>query len=300
MTTGGRRPPLRELLSLFQSTMAREGITTGAGNAAGNTIIDAGLIGIGADSFLTMLMIVYPGDFNLVDSFDITAFNNVTGEITLDHAYKSVAAAIPAGVRYKVVTFRFVPAEVAALVALVTALMADVGDPTGETLPSLATKWGDIARSLDLILGARWDVGGDLGTDILAIITALGALVGVTGIFHEQVDAPINATVVVAEQFIVTLNVADTRYILRDLRIKSADPGAADTITVKLYTFINDGEVNVDSFIITNANFGTHFSLMDMFGVPHVAGDSIRVSLTGTLAGGVVVTGQYSHGKTNV
>ena len=125
-------------------------------------------------------------------------------------------------------------------------------------------------------------------------------IIGATGVFFEQVDAGFSENVAAAEIFIVTLNAANTRYILRDLRIKSADPTAANTITVRLYTLINSFEVNVDSFIITNANFGTYFSLMDMFGVPHVAGDSIRVSVQGSAAGPYVVTGQYSHGKNNV
>ncbi len=121
------RPPIEELLALFRSTVAREGVTTGAGDAAGDSLIDAGLIGVGTDSFVSMLLIVYPADFNNVESFDITAFNNVTGEITLNHAYKEVAAAIPAGVRYVIVTFRFVPAEVAAIAALI-GTAADAGD----------------------------------------------------------------------------------------------------------------------------------------------------------------------------
>lgn len=186
------------------------------------------------------------------------------------------------------------------LTAARAAFIDYIGDPSGHTLTTLAVKWGDIARSLDLILGARWDVGGDLGTDVLTIINSLGALVDATGIFHEQADAGFSESITAAETFIVTLNAANTRYILRDLRVKSADPTAANSITVKLYTLINDGEVNVQSFIITNANFGTHFTLMDMFGVPYVAGDSIRVSLQGSAAGPYTVTGQYSHGKTNV
>lgn len=113
----GDRPPLSEWLSLFRATIAKEGVTTGAGAAAGNSIIDSSLIGIGANSFKSMLMVVYPGDFNLVDSMDITDFNDATGEITLAKAYKEVAGAIPAGVPYKIVTFRFVPAEVAAIEA---------------------------------------------------------------------------------------------------------------------------------------------------------------------------------------
>ena len=137
--------------------------------------------------------------------------------------------------------------------------------------------------------------------DLTVIVLALVAdIVGATGIFHEQEDVGFSLNITAAETFIVTLNAADTRYILRDLRIKSADPTAANTITVKLYTLINSIEVNVDSFIITNANFGIYFTLVDMFGVPHIAGDSIRVSLQGSAAGPYVVAGQFSHAKNNV
>jgi len=244
------RPPLDELLSLLGATLAAEGITTGAGTAAGDNFIDAALKGAGDNSFVSMLAVLYPGQPQNVDSKDITAFDNATGKITLAGAYKGAAEAIPAGVPYKIVTFRFTPAEVAALTALVVALATDIE--------------------------------------------------GVTGIFHEQADAGFTENVAAAEIFIVTLTDADTRYILRDLRIKSADPGLADTITVKLYTLINDIEVNVDSFIITNANFTTYFTLVDMFGSNYIAGDSIRVSLQGSAAGPYVVTGQWSHGKNNV
>ncbi|KKL74332.1 hypothetical protein LCGC14_2065920, partial [marine sediment metagenome] len=250
--TSRKRPPLREELSLFRAVIAREGVTTAAGAAAGTSIIDAGLVGFGATSFFTMLLVLYPGQEQLVDSMDITAFNNVTGEITYSTAYKGVAAAIPAGAPYTIVTFRFVPAEVAALQTDLTALMADVGDasastlgsilgilgdpattllaqiiaiqadigdPTGETLPSLAAKWGDIARSLDLILGARWDAAGDLGGDIAAI---LAALAGAAGIFNEQADVAVTINAINgAETDVFDLNVAATRYIVRNLRLKA-------------------------------------------------------------------------------
>ncbi len=128
--TYGKRPPLDEAKALFESQVSREGITTGAGAGTGDSIIDAGLIGIGTNSFKSMLMVVYPGDFNNVDSMDITAFNNATGEITLAKAYKEVAAAIPAGVPYKIVTFRFVPAEVAAISALIGTTTDAIGTTT--------------------------------------------------------------------------------------------------------------------------------------------------------------------------
>jgi len=58
-----------------------------------------------------------------------------------------------------------------ALKDLIDAVQTDVGDPTGETLASISAKIGDIARSLDVIIGARWDSSGDLGTDIAQILT---------------------------------------------------------------------------------------------------------------------------------
>ena len=244
------RPPLDELLALFRATIAAEGITTGAGTAAGDNFIDAALAGAGDNSFVSMLAILYPGQPLLVDSKDITAFNDATGAVTLASPYKEVAAAIPAGVPYKIVTFRFVPAEVAALAALVNALATDIE--------------------------------------------------GATGIFHEQEGAGFTEEIVADETFIVTLNDDDTRYILRDLRVKCEDPTAANTVTITLYTLIDGEETAVDTFVITNANFGTYFTLVDMFGVPYVAGDSIRVSATGSAAGPYTLDGQYSHGKNNV
>ena len=60
--------------------------------------------------------------------------------------------------------------------AALAAVGTIVGDPTSDTLTSITTKWGNIARSLDLILGARWDSSSDLGTDIANIITAISAI----------------------------------------------------------------------------------------------------------------------------
>jgi hypothetical protein len=62
------------------------------------------------------------------------------------------------------------------LEAALAAIGTVMGNPTSDTLTSLTAKWGDIARSLDLILGARWDAAGDLGTDVGNIITAVAAI----------------------------------------------------------------------------------------------------------------------------
>ena len=134
----GRRPPLDEQKALFEATVAVEGITTAAGDAGGTSFVDAGLIGAGADSFVSMMAVIHPGDPNLVDSRDITTFNNATGEVTIASAFKG--GQVAAGTRYKIVTFRFVPAEIAAL-------QADVGDASASALGSLYGILGNPAQT---------------------------------------------------------------------------------------------------------------------------------------------------------
>lgn len=129
---------------------------------------------------------------------------------------------------------------------------------------------------------------------------ALAALVGATGQFNEQADVPITINAINAsETDVFDLNAATTRYIVRSLRLKAVDPGA-NTITVRLRELINDVSTVVDTFDITTANFGTHHSLMDMFGVPYLTGDDLQVTVRCDAGGPYAVTGEYSHGKTNV
>jgi len=106
----------------YWTTVAAEGATTAPGAGAGTSFIDASLAGAGANSFVAMLAILYPGDPQSVDSKSITAFNTGTGEVTLAGAYKGVAAPIPAGVPYRIVAFRFAAADVAALAIIVDAI----------------------------------------------------------------------------------------------------------------------------------------------------------------------------------
>lgn len=120
----------------------------------------------------------------------------------------------------------------------------------------------------------------------------------ITAIFHEQEDTPVNVNASNAgETTILDLSVAGTRYIVRDLILKSADPGA-NSVTVKLYKLVNDVQTAIVSFPITTATFANYFCLMDMFGVPHLAGDNIKVTVTANAVGPYAVTGQYSHAKT--
>jgi hypothetical protein len=105
-----KRPAIDEFIALTGAVIARTGVTSGAGAATGRSIIDAGLIGVGANSFVNMLVVLYSNDDVMVDSARILTFNNGTGEMTLEHAYKGVAAAIPAGVEYTILTLPFATA----------------------------------------------------------------------------------------------------------------------------------------------------------------------------------------------
>ncbi len=139
---GSKRPPLDELVSIYQSLIAAEGTTTGAGAAAGDSFIDAALAGAGADSFVGMTAVLYPGEVNSVDSAITTAFNNATGEVTLAEAYKGVAAAIPAGVRYIIVNLKAISAQalelLQAIFNLVNAIL--VTTETGATITTTAAQ----------------------------------------------------------------------------------------------------------------------------------------------------------------
>lgn len=315
--------PLQVIDPKVGSLISYVGITTADGAALGTTLIDALLIPL-PDYDGNQVVITSGNNIGQARDIDgVTTAGTVTPHTAFDNQ-------VVAGVHFTIIAIRTVPAEVAALVALVTLLMADVGDaslatlgsilgilgdpanslaamiaaiqadvgnPTGETIGNLADRFGDIARSLDLILGARWDGAGDLGTDIAAILAAIPAA---TNIFNEQADVAIdiNATNG-AETDVFDLNAADTRYIVRSLRLKAVDPGV-NTISVRLRELIDDVSTVVDTFTIDTDNFGTYFSLMDMFGVPHLAGDDIQVTVQCSAGGPYAMTGQYSHGKTNV
>ena len=187
------------------------------------------------------------------------------------------------------------PADGANLAAVLRRLHDDLGDPSSDTLSSLTAKLGDIARSLDLILGSRWDAGGDLGTDISNILATMGVA---TGVLLEQPGTAININAVAAaETDILNLADANTSYLVRHLRLKCANPGA-NTVAIWLYEIVNNVLIVVDTFVIDAANFGTYHSLMDTFGLPCLAGDKLQITARASGGGPYAVTGQYSYAKT--
>lgn len=136
--------------------------------------------------------------------------------------------------------------------------------------------------------------------DVARIETKIDALLGATGLFNEQADVAINITAVnTGETDVLHFSAANTRYIVRSLRLKCANPGA-NTVTVRLYELVNNILAEVDSFAIDASNFAGSHSIMDMFGLPHLAGDELKVTVRASAGGPYAVTGQYSHGKTNV
>ncbi len=160
---GGKRPPLDEEKSLWEATVAAEGVTTDAGEGTGLSLVDAGLAGSGANSFVSMMAVIYPGQPTLVDSKDITAFDNDTGEVTVASAFKG--GEVAAGVPYKIVTFRFVPAEVAAIEAALDT--HETAQATHRT--ALGTHDTDIKALLATIAGYIDD-------EVAAIITSQGRM----------------------------------------------------------------------------------------------------------------------------
>ena len=184
----------------------------------------------------------------------------------------------------------------------VAAILADVGDASTSTLGSIYAILGNPAQSFLAMIGyeGATSLADKLTAARAGYLDELSTIKGATGIFHEQADAAVNITAITAsETDVFDLSAATTRYIVRSLRLKCADPGA-NTVTVRLYELVNDVLTEVDSFAIDSANYATYHSLMDMFGLPHLAGDNLKVTVQASAGGPYAVTGQYSHAKTNV
>ncbi len=248
--------------AILRSLVAYTGITTADGaTPANNTLICNALIGSN-DYISNKAILILSGNSRGEDS-GASGFVAGSGTITVVSPFNSQ---ILAGTLFMVLNISSIEIDVAAI----------------------NTK-----------IGTNGDAAGT--TTLFAwMANLLAAFGGATGIFHEQVDTPVDITAILAaETNVLNLAVANTRYIVRSLRLKAANPNP-NTIAVRLYELVNDVATVVDTFTIDNANFGTYFSLMDMFGLPHLVGDNLRVTVQASAGGPYAVTGQYSHGKTNV
>jgi len=195
---------------------------------------------------------------------------------------------------------------------------ADAGSTTTDIIDAAAltqtnASWwkGALLVSIngDLEGQARPIVAFNIGTDTVTVYPAFTAaptpgddflLISSwrPNVWHQMPDVPVTINAILAsETDVFDLTVSGFSYMVDSLRLKSVDPGA-ETITVRLYELINDVETAVDTFTITTDNYTSHFSLMDMFGMQHLTGDNLRVTVQATAAGPFAITGQYHYGLT--
>lgn len=171
-----------------------------------------------------------------------------------------------------------------------------IGDQT-EFVPGVD---GENNRTPSDVIGSKTDTAILVSDDVSSVIRylkgILNTVVATNSGFQEQPDVAVNTTAPAApaENNVLNLAVAGTRYIVRSLRLKCGDPGA-NTVTVRLYELVNNALTQVDTFAIDATNFGTNHSLMDMFGLPYLAGDQLQVTVQVSAGAAIVVTGQYSH-----
>jgi len=263
---------------LLQALISFWGVTDADG-LAGGTTIRCGALAL-EPSYANHALKIMSGPA-AGQTRDVTTHPAGTDTVTVVAAFSNVggvAQQITAGTLFVILSKTPAIAEVAALTALVQALMLDVGDASTS------------------VLGSIWNILGDPAVDLAtSIATILAAIAAIDAGFQEQPDVAVDTTApdAPAENNILNLAAADTRYIVRSLRLKADNPNP-NNITVSLYELVNGGSIVVDTFIIDNANFGTYHSLMDMFGLPHLAGDNLRVTVQASTGGPYTVIGQYS------
>ena len=132
-------------------------------------------------------------------------------------------------------------------------------------------------------------------TNVLAGETAILISAWRPNVWNQQADVAVNTTATnAAETTIFDLSVAGYSYMVNTLRLKFADPGA-NTITVRLYELINDVLTQVDSITVDTTNYATYYSLMDMFGINCLTGDSLKVTIRVSGGGPYACTGQYQY-----
>ena len=180
---------------------------TGDGNVGGTTIVCSEMTGL-PDFDGSQIHIVDP-DSNACDQTRDIEGATTGGTITVKKAFD---CQITQDTAFIITGIRSTPVEVA---NLETWIKTAIGDSSGHTLTSLVTKWGDIARSLDIVLGARWDAAGDLGTDIANIIAAVAGIQNNTR-FTAAVPAWMCKPDAGNEAFRISSNLYDTEGNMED------------------------------------------------------------------------------------
>jgi len=126
-------------------------------------------------------------------------------------------------------------------------------------------------------------------------------------LFSDFTDKPkpevaVNITATNAgETNFLNLATAGFHYTIDDLVLKCADPGA-NTVYVKVYrlvngvlTAINVSAASPNGFEITTSNYTYNFTLMDLYGITHLAGDNLKITVRASAGGPYTVTGSYAY-----
>jgi hypothetical protein len=148
---------------------------------------------------------------------------------------------------------------------------------------------GDFAYLDDLLDNSgTLQIGGV--AHILGTITNTGTLTYMG--YYPEIAINVAITNPVVSN-LVLLASTTKRYTIDSLVLKSVDPGV-NTVTVRLWKLVNAVLTEIGSFAITTVNFATYFTLMDMFGVPTLAGDSIKITAEVSAGGPYGITGSYT------
>lgn len=177
------------------------------------------------------------------------------------------------------------------IMGYIKGLITSIGNPSAHTLVSLTAKWGNIARDLTTILGARWNAAGDLGTDIAAILVLDDKkVIGKTQIFVKAIASAANAGAVVAA------TITTQSCLIKSIVVCSNAATTADltNITIKggaglVVTFI-------DAVTGVRANIAAADQQVAWTGaVALVAAKTITITLTGTGATAVDLTITFEY-----
>ena len=210
------------------------------------------------------------------EQLPITAYNSATGTFT------TAAFTVPVAVGDEILIINPALAHAIAL-----GIMLNVPAPDAVANVTAVDVIGNKADTAIL-------VSDDVSSVIRYLKGILNTVVASNSGLQEQPDTAVNINAIAAnETDVLNLAVAATRYIVRSLRLKCANPGA-NTVTVRLYELVNNLLSLADSFDITNANFSTYHSCMDMFGLPYLAGDHLQITVQVSAGAAIAVTGQYT------
>lgn len=261
---------------IFRALASFYGVTTANGNIGGTTLICDTLIG--SNDFITNQMILLESGNCAYEIRGATGFNPVNGQITVNPAF-GLPTQILAGIGFYVLTQQSIAAGIAAILAAIAALQADVGDASTSVLGSIFGILGDPATDLATLIAAI-----KTATDKLAGTAPVSA--GVIANWHTGV-----ATSGLAGADLVTIGVDNIKnkihLLLVNISAFHLAPPPAASVTVRMYQQVNGVERQVygqtflrgtdpDGLWIINGTIGIHEALRVEVYSDNVADDAIN------------------------